>query len=181
MPQAITHFLISAFIAALIRDYLIKKKGSKIPLHYVFITGIGGVLPDIDLIAYLFLYPFGFTIQQVHRGITHSIFFILLFVILGLLTLKVEPKKLRKHHLYLSTIFFLLSFGIFTHVALDSLIIGHDIKPFYPLSSYPIGIDLVKLYIPEPIQDLIPPLLDGIIFLLWIAYLEFKHKISDYI
>jgi len=54
MPQAVTHILIVLIIASLIRDFYIKKKDKrKFPLHYVLITGLAGLISDIDIGLYL--------------------------------------------------------------------------------------------------------------------------------
>ena len=84
MPYAVTHFLMPALLVALWRDYhLTKHEKRTFPLHYVLIAGLGGVLPDIDIITYLFLQPFGFSYSDIHRTITHSLFPILILVFLG--------------------------------------------------------------------------------------------------
>lgn len=181
MSQAITHFLVPALIVAVIRDYYLKKKDKKhFPLHYVFIAGLAGVLPDIDLIVYAGLYHFGFTIDQIHRAFTHSLLFVSIFLVLGLLTLSIKSKQLGKHKMNLSVIFFIIAFGVFTHIFLDSIFIGDNIKLFYPFSSYSIGLDLVNS-LPQAIQGMAPAMLDGLFFIIWMLYLEYKHKLSDLI
>ena len=47
--DAVAHFLVPAFLVALYRDFLVKKKFS---LHYVFLAGIGGLMPDFDIGVY---------------------------------------------------------------------------------------------------------------------------------
>ena len=48
---------------------------------------IGGVLPDVDVIAYLFG-----AYEQIHRTFTHSLFFVLLAALTGMLFYKKEKK-----------------------------------------------------------------------------------------
>ena len=76
-------------------------------------------------------------------------------------------------------IFAMLALGILTHIALDSLF-GHMAFYFYPFSSVDYGINLVN-YLHEDLQNIFFPLLDGILLVIWIVYLEVKHKISDFI
>ena len=181
MPQAVAHFLIPALLAALFRDYYIKKQDKrKFPLHYVLIAGLGGVLPDLDVAAFWVLYFFGFTVDEVHRGITHTLLFVVIFAVIGIFTRRTHFSSLRKHKLNLGVIFFLLAFGIFTHIALDAAIAGHNIRPLYPFSSQEVNFDLVN-YLPYDLRSLAAPTFDAIFLLVWIVYLELKHKISDFI
>ena len=54
MPQAVVHVLFAIIALDLVRDYLIKDK-KKFPLHYVFIGGVAGLLPDIDIPVFWFV------------------------------------------------------------------------------------------------------------------------------
>lgn len=180
MPTAVTHLLVPLLIMALVRDYIISKKGRKsFPLHYVLIAGIGGVLPDIDIIFYLFLNPLGYSFEQVHRQWMHSLFIPLIFLILYLPLKKISFKPHRKHILNIGIICLMLSLGTFVHLVLDGIISG-DIHPFSPLSSYEIGLNLVSM-LPQSFSGIAIPLFEGILLLIWIVYLEWKHKISDFI
>ena len=142
MPQAVTHILIVIILLSLFRDYVVKKKGS-FPLHYILIGGIAGVLPDIDVAVYYVLSFFGFTISQLHRTFSHNIFAVLLFLLLGFFVYGFKNKELGKHHLKLSTIFFVISFGVFIHLLLDGIIQG-EIILFYPFLDFEIGLNLIK-------------------------------------
>jgi membrane-bound metal-dependent hydrolase YbcI (DUF457 family) len=180
MPTAVTHLLVPIFIASLFRDYLIKKsRKSKFPLHYVLFAGIGGVLPDVDILFYLIVKPLGYTLEQVHRQWIHSLFIPLLFIILALLFCKINFNPHRKHILNLGIICLMLSFGTFMHILLDGTISG-EVHPFSPISNYKFGLNLVN-YLPEHLSGIAIPLFEGILFLVWIVYLEWKHKISDFI
>jgi membrane-bound metal-dependent hydrolase YbcI (DUF457 family) len=178
MPYAIAHILITIIILDLIRDHWIKNK-KKFPLYYVLIGGIAGLLPDLDVAIYYILGFFGFTLQQVHRTFTHNLFFLAVFVILGLIFNKYHNKELGKHHLKLGMIFFVISFGIFTHLALDATISG-NIKPLYPLSQFTINFGLLY-YFPGHLQSTIIQSIEAIILILWLAHEGLKHKISDFI
>ena len=177
MPQAVTHLIIALIIGSLIRDLLIKDK-KKFPLHYVLITGIGGLLPDLDIAVYWILYWFGFTINEVHRTFSHTLFFPLLLVVLALATWKIK-KGIGKHKLKWHMIFLMLALGVFIHLALDAGIAG-QIRPLYPLSNIYFGNNITQS-MPAPLGEIFFPCLDAALIVLWIIYLEWRHKISDFI
>lgn len=179
MPTAVIHILVPLVLVAIFRDYILDKKHHRaFPLWYVLIAGLGGILPDIDFIITWISAVFGNPIL-VHRLLTHSFLSPLLFLILGILTIKVKSKQLGKHHLKTSTIFFLISFGIITHILLDMLVHG-GVALFYPFSDIFIGLNLTDK-LPSPLNGLIIPTIEGILVVFWLIYLEFKHKISDFI
>jgi len=180
MPQAVTHVLIALIIASLIRDFYISKKDKrKFPLHYVLIAGVAGLLPDLDIIAFWVLNFFGFSLQEVHRTFTHTLFVPLLFLIIVGLTWKLKNRELGKHHLTIHIIFLMLALGSFIHLLLDAFLSGM-IKPFYPFSSFAVGFSVVK-YLPLQLQNLFFPSLDAVLLVLWLIYLEWRHRISDFI
>lgn len=178
MPTAVFHLLVPIFLVAIFRDFFIKDK-KKFPLHYVLIAGIGGVLPDIDILVYLILGFFNFSIEQVHRTITHSLLFPVFFIILSILTVPIKNKTLGKHKLKIHWVFIALAFGIMAHIALDGIIVG-DVHPFYPFSQQNFSLNIIQ-YIPNHIQAFAIPLAEGILLLLYFIYLEWKHKLSDFI
>jgi membrane-bound metal-dependent hydrolase YbcI (DUF457 family) len=178
MPQAVTHFIIPVLLLELFRELLVKKKKS-FPAHYIFIGGLAGLLPDFDVAAYYILSFFGFTIQEVHRTFSHTLFVPLLFMFLGLVFYKFKNKELGEHHLKLSNIFFVIAFGTFMHLLLDAIISG-IVMPFYPFLNFTIGLNLISLF-PMQWQSTILPTLDAILLILWMIYLEAKHKISRFI
>jgi len=180
MPQSVTHVLIAIILLSLFRDIFFKgKKREKFPLHYVLIGGIASLIPDLDILAFYVLNFFGFTLEQVHRTFSHNIFIILFFLLLGFLFMGFKNKELGRHHLKLSWVFFVISFGIFTHLVLDALIAGM-IMPFYPISDLAIGLNLINLF-PSAWKDSFIPALDAILLIFWLIYLEIKHRISDFI
>jgi membrane-bound metal-dependent hydrolase YbcI (DUF457 family) len=178
MPQAVTHFLIPVILLEIFRDFIIKDKKS-FSIQYVFIGGLAGLLPDLDIAAYYLLSFFGFTINEIHRTFSHNLFFPLIFVILGLVFYNFKGKRLGKHHLKLRNIFFVIAFGIFIHLFLDATVSG-VIMPLYPLFDFSFGLNLIGL-LPALWQGTIMPTLDAIILILWMIYIEIKHKISDII
>ncbi len=183
MPQAVTHILIPVLLVSLIRDKIITKKArSGFPLHYVLIAGLGGVMPDIDILATLFLKIIGQPEWWVNKTFTHSLFFplafLLLFLIIRPLHEKIRICHIRKHTIDMSLIAFMLALGSVIHIFLDMLL-GEEAYLLYPFFGNDYGINLLSLV---PINiNLAAALLDGILLVIWIAYLELKHKISDFI
>jgi len=178
MPQVVTHILVPIILLSLFRDYFIKNK-QKFPLHYVLIGGIAGILPDIDIGIYYVLGFFGYSINEIHRIFSHNLFLVAGLIILGFLFLEIKNKELGKHHLKLSTILFVIAFGVLIHILLDFLIAG-DVALFYPFSSGTFGLNLVWV-LPVIWQETIIPVIDAILLTGWLIYMEVKHKISDFI
>lgn len=178
MPQAVTHFLIPVILLEIFRNLFVKYKTS-FPVHYVFIGGLAGLLPDFDVAAYYVLSFFGFTINEVHRTFSHNIFVPLFFVLLAVIFYKFKNKELGKHHLKLSKIFLVIAFGISIHLLLDMIVQGY-VAPFYPILNGSVGLNLIKFF-PCAWQNTIIPTLDAVLLILWMIYLEVKHKISDFI
>lgn len=184
MPQAVTHILVAILIIALFRDFYLKKNDrKKFPLHYVLIGGIGGVLPDIDIVFSVFLKFFEVSGWNIHKTFTHSIFFPICFLVLFLIFLPLHERikicKVGKHKLKLDLIFLVLGIGAVIHILLDGLV-GGPAYFFYPFSKVDYGLYLTN-YLPTDLQFLSLPLIDGILLVVWIVYLELKHKISDFI
>jgi membrane-bound metal-dependent hydrolase YbcI (DUF457 family) len=181
MAHSVTHVLVPIILLELFRDYIIKDK-KKFPLHYVLIGGIAGLLPDLDFIVFWMLYSKGFALEAVHRTFSHTLFVPLLFLLLGFLTIRVKSKRIGKHHMKLSTIFFVVAFSSFIHLVLDVLIIGY-IMPFYPFSHFSMGWNIIYLLpFSQQIVDItIPPAIDAMLLVLWLIHEEWKHKISDFI
>jgi len=179
MPQAVTHLLIPLILAALYRDYYKRKTGKSFPLYYVFIAGLAGTLPDIDILFALILENKGFAYDEIHRQITHSLLMPILFLVLAFISSKFKSFKIRHHSIKVKSIFLALSFGILMHIILDGLLVG-IIHPFSPFLSYAFGLQLVN-YIPGTMGEIFMPLIEGILLVLWLIYLEVKHKISDFI
>jgi membrane-bound metal-dependent hydrolase YbcI (DUF457 family) len=180
MPTVVTHILIPLILTAIFRDFILSKKHHKsFPLWYVLIAGLAGALPDVDIAVTWIAAAFGNPTLMWHRLLTHSFLFPLFFLLLGLLTLKVRSKEFGKHHLKLSTVFFLIAFGTATHIALDATIHG-VVSLYYPFSNALVGLNLVGL-LPYPLNNLAIPSVEGIMLIFWLVYLELKHRISDFI
>lgn len=180
MPQAVAHILFVLILVSLFRDKLFRKKKKSFPIYYVLIAGLGGVLPDFDVLAYWILYFFGFSFQEVHRTFMHTLFLPLVFFFLYLaFILYPEKIKIAKQTLNFSTIFLMISFGSFIHLFLDFIFYG-KIMPFYPLFNTGFGLNIFGL-LPEGLSELAAPSLDAGLLIIWLMYLEIKHKISDFV
>ena len=112
MPLAVTHILTSIISVDLYRDYVTKHK-KYFTLHTIFLAGLFGLLPDIDIplriIADFFNFSVPFLLQ--HGGITHTPFFAFLFLIPGVILWK---KKKHKIAVY----FYVAAFVIMLHISL---------------------------------------------------------------
>jgi hypothetical protein len=168
MPFAVTHVLLTIILVDLYRDYVAKHK-KYFTLHTVFIAGFAGLLPDID-IPLNWLLSF-FSAGIMHRTLTHTPFFGLIFLIPGIY---LWFKKKHKAALY----FIVTTIGIFFHIFLDFILSTDDggLMLFYPLSFAQYGLNLVSNISPTALAGI-----DAVILLLWLWHEELRHKISDYI
>jgi membrane-bound metal-dependent hydrolase YbcI (DUF457 family) len=184
MPYAVTHILIPITLTAIFRDFFLsKEKKKKFPLHYVLLAGLGGALPDIDILFSFILNFLGFTVWDIHRTFTHSLSFAAIFFFLFLVLLPVKSTaricNLTRHNLKLNLIFLMIGIGILTHLLLDASF-GELAYFFYPFSTIPYGTNILSSLNPEIQRDFML-MFDGILLVVWIVYLEVKHKISDFI
>jgi len=170
MPFAVTHVLLAIILVDLYRDYFAKHK-KYFTLHTIFIAGVAGLLPDIDLPLNWFLNFFGLGIA--HGTITHTPLFGLIFLIPGFLLWYHKKHKLAMY-------FYVVSFGVFFHIFLDYFLGGglrEGIMFLYPFSEATFKLHLLsKFNFPN-----IPAAIDAIILLAWLWHEEIKHKISDFI
>ena len=179
MPLAVTHILAAIILVELFREYVIKNNYA-FPRYYILIAAIAGVVPDFDFALVYILYPFGFSIDALHKTFMHTLFVPLIFLIIGLITYKYQIKNINvtKHHMKIPMVFYILAAGSLLHLILDGLFAG-AIMLFYPLSNYAIGLNLLALA-PETLQGIIPATIDGILLLFWLFWLEFKIKVDNY-
>src|SRR3989338_8163475 len=168
MPQAVVHVLFTIIILDLFRDHFLKDK-RMLPLHYVFIGGVAGLLPDIDVPLFWILNNFlGFNVSFFHRVFTHTFLFILLFLIIALVYFDFNRR--------VSKLFFGVAFGVALHILLDYLLVG-SIAPFYPFSDLSYGLNLIaRTKLPLAVEGL-----EAIVLLWWLWHEEKLHKISDFI
>ena len=79
MPLAVTHVLLTIILVDLFRDYFTKHK-KYFTLHTIFIAGVAGLLPDIDIPINWLLNSLGYSFDILKHGvITHTAFFGLIF------------------------------------------------------------------------------------------------------
>lgn len=168
MPQAVVHVLLTIIVLDLFRDHLIKNK-HKLPLHYIFVGGIAGLLPDIDVPLFWLLKNFlGFNVPFFHRIFTHTFLFILVFAVISLICFDFNRKA--------SKLFGVVAFGVAFHVFLDWLLVG-GVAPFYPFSDASYGLSLIaRTRLPLAVEGL-----EAIVLLWWLWHEERLHKISDFI
>ena len=168
MPQAVVHILFTIIALDLVRDYIIKNK-RLVPLKYILIGGIAGLIPDLDIPLFWLLSNFlGFEVPWFHRLFTHTVFFPILILIVGLLFYKTSQKT--------TMLFAMISFGTGFHVFLDYLFSG-TVMPFYPLSYTAVGLDLFGKAGLEAFVEGI----EAVVLILWLWHEQRKHKISDFI
>lgn len=168
MPQAVVHVLFTIIVLDLFRDHFLKDK-RKLPLHYVFIGGVAGLLPDIDVTLFWFLKNLlGLDVPWFHRVITHTFLFILIFLVISLIYFDFNKKASR--------LFGIITFGVAFHIFLDYLLVG-SIAPFYPFSYASYGLNLIgRTNLPLAIEGL-----EAFVLLWWLWHEEKTHKISDFI
>lgn len=174
MPLAVTHVILTVVAVDLYRDYITKHK-KYFTLWTVFIAGVAGILPDIDIPINFFLKLMNLNVPLLaHGGITHTPIFGLVFLIpFAYFWLK------KKHRL--AVIFLVITFGILFHIFLDYSIGGgdsHGIMLFYPFSTARYSIFFFHIIDPSGISFLA---LDAIILLIWLFHEEYMHKIKDFI
>ena len=169
MPYAVTHVLAAIIAVDLYRDYVAKHK-KYFTLHTVFIAGFAGLLPDIDIPLNWLLNLLG--AELLHRTITHTTLFGLIFLIPALILWLYKKHKVAMY-------FFVTAFGVFTHIMLDYLFVVDNaggIMFFYPFSAMQYGLNLLQNVSPNLFAAM-----DAVILLLWLWHEEMKHKISDFI
>ncbi len=174
MPHAVTHVLLALIVADIIRDYLTEDK-REVPLYLVLIAGIAGLLPDIDIIVYWFMkIVTSVEISEIHRTFSHTLFVPAAFLIIGLATYKM--KRITKYKISISHVAFFIVLGVIIHLFLDFAISGW-IRPFYPINSYPIGLNIV----PMGISRTVIPGMDAILLVVWLVHEYRNHRIKDFI
>lgn len=179
MPLAVTHILVPLILLALFKDRYDKNHKNKFSLHYVLIAGLAGILPDLDVVAFWILSSFGFTFEQVHKTFLHSLFIPTIFLILFVAFKRIKIKELGRHKLRINLIFLMISIGSFIHLILDALF-GEPFSMLYPINNFVFGVNLIG-YLPQALRSLAMPSLDAALLIIWLIYLELKHKISDFI
>lgn len=105
--------------------------GRKLKNKALFYGAIAGTIPDLDIVVGMFVDPI--TAVEIHRGMSHSVFFaFFLALLLGFLVIKIE----RKSGLTFKEGFWLFFLGLFTHALLD-MFTTWGTRILWPIYSYP--------------------------------------------
>ncbi|HLC54719.1 MAG TPA: metal-dependent hydrolase [Candidatus Nanoarchaeia archaeon] len=176
MPQAVTHFIFSLVLFTVVWSCL-HKKDAKIPLAYVLLAGLAGLLPDIDYALFWIMYTLGYLsdVNLVHRIFTHSLVFPLAFGLIAFVLMRVRL-TIKHRQINAGAVLAIVAFGSLIHIALDAALSGY-IRPLYPFSFVEIGTGLLDGIEPELRQQLMATF-DGLIFVLWITYLALTKSIQ---
>lgn len=180
MPQAVTHVLVPIILLSIFRHIYQKKTNKKFHLQYVLIGGLAGIIPDLDIPVFWVMHYFGYSFEQIHRTFLHTIFIPVIFLALAFISKYSVKWKIGRNKLSIAVILVLCAFGSIMHLVLDATLAGY-IRPLYPFSNLLIGTGFPFTVFPEHMALMLLATLDGALFILWILYLELKHKISDFI
>jgi len=169
MAYVITHFLTSTFLATLFRAKFSEIQ-KYIHVKELFIIGLFGVIPDIDVLPFIINSYFDLGWPNIHRLITHNFVIVAAIFLIGLL-LYTKNKKI-------GLILMLGSIGWASHVTLDWILSG-TVTPFYPLSSFETGINLI------PAGNLrlgtyVLSGIDAVVLLTWSWFAITKKKLVDF-
>lgn len=174
MPFAAAHVLVPIIILELFRDYAMGGKIKKIiTSKFVFLAGVAGLLPDLDMPLFSALELFGYKIET---GVGHRLFFHNIWIPLSFLGFFVIMHFIFKKEKF-GKVFLILSFGFSVHLILDAVIIGY-IMPLFPLSTVEVGLNLSRFIPLNPTT--IMASLDALLLLFWLWHEEMEHKIKDY-
>jgi len=174
MPLTVTHVIITVIIVDLYRDYITKHK-KYFTLHTIFLAGVFGLLPDIDVLLGMLASIIHFDIPLLlqHGGITHTPLFALLFLIPGIILWRMKKKKTAVY-------FYVAAFAIFLHLLMDFTLGGggnYGIMWLFPFTMQGWNLHLINYFnVPNLSQAI-----EVFILLGWLWHEEIKHKISDFI
>lgn len=174
MPYAVAHVILTIVTADIYRDYIAKKK---FPMIYVFVAGIAGLMPDLDIPAgWVFNFIFG-THYNFHRIYTHSLSYAIGFFFIAMLFLASSREKYKifrwnvpKRAFFM--FFLAIAFGWFMHIGLDCALAADGYLNLIP--SVPLK------FCPSPFSNQALVGFDAIILVLWLIHEQWKHKIRDY-
>lgn len=165
MALAVTHIILTIAFLDIFRHYVFGLK--KFPRYLLVIGGIAGLAPDLDIPLSWIITLLTGTSVNLHGLFTHSIFFALVFLLIGLAFYYQKNLKWAK-------IFYVIAVGWTLHIFLDC---------FY-------GMDSTKLFLwPYQILPLFCPTwdlyqyahsIDAIILVLWLLHEEISNKIKCY-
>lgn len=145
--------------------------GRKVGNQAVMWGAVGGLIPDLDVLAT----PFLNDVQELtfHRGITHSIAFaVVLSPLLAYLISRVHKTKAARWFDWTKLMFW----SIVTHPILDCFTI-YGTQIFQPFSNYAVAFNTI--FIIDPLYTL--PLLFSVIALMFFQRTNFKRRILNQI
>lgn len=173
MPLSVTHVLLTIIAVDLYRDFMAKHK-KYFTTWTLLVAGIGGLLPDLDIPLNFVANALGYNVPLLaHGGFMHTPFFGLLF-----LAPFAALWAMKKHRM--AVMFLVVSFGILFHAFLDWLIGGGGITgimALYPVSSHGFVGPWLGLMEGFPLREAI----DAVLLIGWLVYIQWKHKIKDFI
>ena len=159
--------LLPMILLDFLRHKVFKNKRN-LPNRYILIAGLAGLLSDIDIpISYLF------SGVIVHRGITHTVWISLLFL-LGFAILQFAKKQ------DIAKFFLMISIGTGSHVVLDILTAG-SLQLFYPLSNAYFAVNLIPTFFPHIEVTFAYTVLDALLLFGWVATMILRRRVKDII
>lgn len=189
MPLAVTHVLVPLIFLELTRDNW-RKARKFFSKRHVFLIGLAGLLPDLDVPIYTAIAFLGKSTAVTnigHRIIFHNLwiplgflgFFILFYYFLPKLweLKKNKAKKLKSF----GKVFLVLFIGWVSALILDAVLTG-GVMPFYPLSNYLVDWNFVgRASCATGIPGLtILVSMDALLLIFWLWHEEMSHRIKDY-
>ena len=168
MPYAVAHFIFAFLLVELLKNFILIR--GEFPKHYIIYILIGALLPDLDVLVYFLIRHLGFSLYEIHRAVLHNIFVPIIILIVALWT--------RKNRKNISNILMIISIAVFSHLILDMLISG-KIELFFPISNLKVGLNLLGLF-PEDLQNMILPIIDAGLFILFILWMDLKKKLFNF-
>ena len=169
MALAVTHIILTIALLDIFRHYVFGLK--KFPRYLLVVGGIAGLAPDLDVPLGWVLSLLTGTSVNIHGLFTHSLFFAVLFVIIGAVLQYYKNLKWAR-------IFYVIAVGWTFHIFLDCLY-GADyglgsLKLFlWPLQILPTFCPSWNLY-PYAHST------EAIILVLWLVHEEIHQKIKCY-
>jgi len=165
MALAVTHIILTIAFLDIFRHYFFGLK--KFPRYLLIIGGIAGLAPDLDIPISWILTLFNGSSVNIHGLFTHSIFFALLFAIIGAV---LQYKK----NLKWAKIFYVVAVGWTLHIFLDCFYGTDSNKLFlWPLQVLPTFCPSWNLYSYAHSTE-------AIILVLWLVHEEIHNKIKCY-
>ena len=164
MALAVTHVILTIAVLDIFRHYVFGKK--KFPRYLLVIGGIAGLAPDLDIpLGWIMALLTGDSVN-IHGLFTHSIFFALFFLMIGLLFHYYKKMKWAK-------IFYVIAVGWTLHILLDCLFNS------YLTFLWPFLVN-TQMLCPQGILKNYSSSIDAIILVLWLLHEEIHHKIKCY-